>query len=116
MRVRIIGMGDLLESEVENAQGDILGEVVDFMLDIEKGCITYVILSFTDLIAGTDRLYPIPWEVFNVDLDRQALLLDKTQETLREAPSFEAEDWPNLACKRLAKELNAFYLRKGKRK
>ena len=114
MQSGIIGIADMLESEVENAQGDILGDVVDFMLDIEKGCIVYVILSFTDLIPGADRLYPVPWQVFQVDLDRQALIMDKTLETLTEAPSFEAEDWPNFACDRLAKEVKAFYLRHHK--
>lgn len=83
---RIPGMSGTLQSaeavvgsQVQNAQGEKLGDVEQLILDNNNQAVTYVV------IASGDRFYPVPWTAF--DRGTETYILDMTADKLRQAPN-----------------------------
>lgn len=85
----------LRDTKVRNAKGEDLGEVVDFMLDLESGRIRYAVLSFGGFLGMGDKLFAIPPQAFRVDVDNEDLILDVEKSVLESAPGFDKNDWPD---------------------
>jgi sporulation protein YlmC with PRC-barrel domain len=87
----------LIGDDVRNSQGEKLGTVQDFMIDLESGKIAYVVVSHGGVLGVGDKLFAIPWGVFLLDTGDHSLLLDVDQETLQNAEGFDKNNWPNTA-------------------
>jgi sporulation protein YlmC with PRC-barrel domain len=83
-------MGD----KVLNAAGEDLGEIEEFMIDLDDGRIAYAVLSFGGFLGLGDKLFAIPWDALMLDTDRKAFVLDVEKEELENAPGFDEDHWP----------------------
>ena len=93
--------------EVTNAKGEDLGAVQEIMIDLERGRVAYVVLSFDRVNwMPNDKLFAIPWNVLSISHHDKKFILNVSQETLKSAPGFDRYKWPEVAdFGWLAKEL-----------
>lgn len=94
MGVQVLSASSLMNEPVINPQGESLGKVEDYMLDLDKGCVSYAVLSFGGILGMGDKLFAIPWQAMTVDTDRKAFILDVPKERLENAPGFDKDNWP----------------------
>jgi sporulation protein YlmC with PRC-barrel domain len=85
----------LLNDRVRNSAGEDLGRIEDLAIDPETGSIQYAILSFGGLLGVGNKLFPIPWSSLRMSASRDHVLFDIDKETIRRAPSFERDAWPD---------------------
>jgi hypothetical protein len=67
------------------------------MIDLETGDVAYAVLSFGGILGMGDKLFAVPWGALALDADRHEFLLDVDKETLKNAPGFDPDDWPDFA-------------------
>lgn len=94
-RRRNLSTSTLLGDDVVNGQGEDLGEIEDFMIDLPDGRIDYAVLSFGGFMGMGDKLFAVPFELLNVDFENKRVVLDVPKERLENAPGFDEDDWPD---------------------
>lgn len=86
--------GGVIGKPVRNEKGVALGKIENIVLT-DNGCVRYVILS-GQFRNARGKLYPIPWDqIARVESD--TLFVDLDPAILVEAPSFQANRWPDFA-------------------
>lgn len=88
--------------KVVNRAGEDLGQVEDFMIDLENGRIAYAVLSFGGFLGMGNKLFAIPWQALKLELYEHAFILDVNKEILEKAEGFEKGKWP-LTCEELSR-------------
>ena len=92
---QVLSAGRILGEKVVSPAGEQLGNIKDFMIDLDDGHISYVVLSFGGFLGLGDKLFAIPWEALMLDTEAQAFILDVDKDTLKNAPGFDKDHWPN---------------------
>jgi sporulation protein YlmC with PRC-barrel domain len=108
-RHALMGADTLLGNDVYNPQGDDLGDIREFMIDMASGQVAYAVLSFGGLLGMGDKLFAVPWSALTLDRQNQRFTLDVAKERLRDAPGFDKKHWPAMADPAWARSLHAFY-------
>jgi len=105
----------LIGTDVENSQGETLGDIKDVVMDPQTGQIAYAVLSFGGFLGMGEKYFAIPWGALapktpttkGAQYDRFVLNVDK--ERLKNAPSFNKENWPDMADRRWAEQVYSYY-------
>ncbi len=99
----VIGM------DVENAQGEDLGDITDLVLDFDKGQIAYVVIGSGGVLGVGDTLHAVPWRSLDLSdkMDKFVLNVDKNQ--WKNAPGFPNNKWPEVADKTFRQRVDSYY-------
>jgi sporulation protein YlmC with PRC-barrel domain len=102
---RVIGM------EVENRQGEQLGEVIDLIVDSSDDEVEYAVLSFGGVGTLADKLFAYPLHRFDRTAARDAnkLVLNVTRESLEDAPGFDRSLWPDFDRSEYRDQIERYY-------
>jgi sporulation protein YlmC with PRC-barrel domain len=92
--VRVLSASSLMKDTVYNMQDETIGKIEDFMIDLERGCISYAVLSFGGVMGIGDKLFAVPWDALGVDTERRGFRMDVSKERLDNAPGFDKDNWP----------------------
>ena len=95
--IRVLSASTLMKDKVYNYQSENIGRIEDFMLDLERGCISYAVLSFGGVMGMGDKLFAVPWKALAVDTENKAFRMDVDRERLENAPGFDKDNWPESA-------------------
>lgn len=106
--VRVLSANSIIGDKVENFQGEHLGTIKDLMLDINRGCIDYVVLEFGGFIGIGTKLFAVPHRALALDPARKVFLINKTKEELKKAPGFDKDHWPETNSRHFD-EVNNFW-------
>lgn len=106
---RVLSASTLEGDHVFNLQGEKLGSIKEFMLDIENGKVRYVVMSFGGFLSVGEKLFAVPWDVLTVDVENKRFLMNVDKDRLKDAPGFDPEHWPNMADATFAERVNAYY-------
>jgi sporulation protein YlmC with PRC-barrel domain len=87
----------LIGDGVRNSQGENLGTVEDFMIDLEGGRIGYAVVSHGGVLGVGEKLFAVPWNAFRLDTKTHSFVLDVDKDVLKNAEGFDKEHWPNIA-------------------
>jgi sporulation protein YlmC with PRC-barrel domain len=84
----------LMDFEVQNANGDSLGDVNDMVVDLGAAQVTHIILGAGGFLGIGERAIPIPWNsahvsVVDTDTNQCAFVVDVSNETLQNVPDFD---------------------------
>jgi len=93
---------------VRNSAGDDLGKIEDVVVP-ETGNIQYAILSFGGVLGMGNKLFPIPWSLLTISPSRDYVLLDIDKESLKHAPAFEHDAWPNMTDPAWRRGIHDYY-------
>jgi sporulation protein YlmC with PRC-barrel domain len=100
----------LIGADVENAQGEDLGQIEDIVLDPKEGSVAYAVLSFGGFLGLGEKYFAIPWSALTAKAEEDdTLILNVDKEKLKNAPGFEKNSWPNMADRTWGKEIHSFY-------
>lgn len=105
----LMGAGTLMGNDVYNKDGESLGDIKEFMIDMASGRICYAVLSFGGLLGMGDKLFAVPWQALTLDTVHKRFTLDVTEDTLKDAPGFDKDHWPSMADKTWATGVHKFY-------
>jgi sporulation protein YlmC with PRC-barrel domain len=96
---------------VRNMEGEELGTVNDFMIDVQTGKVQYAAMSVGGLLGVGDKLFAVPFAQLKFDhgQDEMFFVLDMSKEKIAAAPGFNQNDWPDFADPRWAAKVEQHY-------
>ncbi len=94
---RVLSASTLTGDAVYDANGERLGKIEEFMIDLETGRIGYAVLSLGGFLGLGEKFFAIPWEALRLDIESHDFVLDVDKTLLKNAPGFDKDDWPDFA-------------------
>lgn len=105
----LMSSSSLSGNDVYNRDGEDLGDVKDFMIDMATGKIAYAVLSYGGLLGMGDKLFAVPWAALTLDTVNKRFTLNVNKEALAAAPGFDKDRWPSMSDKTWAGGVHEFY-------
>lgn len=99
----------LAGEKVVNPDGESLGKIEEFVVDIDSGRIAYAVLSFGGFLGIGEKLFAIPWAALNFDVENKRFVLPVPKERLKAAPGFDKGQWPQMADRAWAQSIYDYY-------
>ena len=72
--------------------GHKLGTVHSVMIGKRDGRVSYAVLSAGGVLGFRAHVHPLPWELLTYDVDREAYVVDVSQDQLAAAPAMTLDD------------------------
>jgi sporulation protein YlmC with PRC-barrel domain len=108
-RPQVLSADTLKNEKVVNAAGENLGNIQDYMLDLDSGRIAYCVLSFGGFLGLGDKLFAVPWQSMKLDTANHCFILDVSKERLKNAPGFDKDHWPGTADREFQTRVYSYY-------
>lgn len=105
----VMSTGTLTGDAVRNLEGEKLGKLEDFVVDLDSGRVRYAVLSFGGLAGIGDKLFAVPPETLSIDTDEKCLVFNVDKEQLKNAPGFDKDNWPDFADPALGSSVYGHY-------
>jgi len=97
-------------ADVQNPQGQNLGDIKDVVIDRASGRIAYAVVSFGGFLGMGEKLFAVPWGAFaQPKADKDTFVLDVDKERLKNAPGFDAHNWPQMGSREWVTSLYSYY-------
>lgn len=106
---RVMGATTLIGDDVVNLAGEDLGKIDEIMIDTPTGRIAYAVLSFGGFLGMGDKLFAIPWSRLSLDEQRKVFVLNVNRATLKKAPGFDKNDWPDMTDRNWGAQIYTYY-------
>ena len=104
-----MGANTLIGNDVYNHNDEDLGEIKEIMLGMRSGKVAYAVLSFGGILGMGEKLFAVPWAALILDTDNKRFVLKVDKDTLKNAPGFDKDNWPNMADASWTKEIHSYY-------
>jgi sporulation protein YlmC with PRC-barrel domain len=103
--------------EVRNDKNEHLGDIDDMVIDVAKGDVKYLALSYGSWFTGGNKLFAVPLSSFTLthDNNKTFFTVHVSQDSLKNAPGFDKNNWPDTANPNWAKEVDTYYERTAQR-
>jgi sporulation protein YlmC with PRC-barrel domain len=105
----LMGAHTLTGDDVYNKDGEDLGDVKEFMINMASGKVEYAVLSFGGLLGLGDKLFAVPWAALKLDTANKRFTLDVPKSALKDAPGFDQDRWPSMSDSTWASGVHKFY-------
>lgn len=93
----LMGADTVMGNDVHNKDGEQLGDVKEFMIDMASGKIAHAVLSFGGLLGVGDKLFPVPWSALVLGTIHKRFTLNVLKEALKDALGFDKDHWLSMA-------------------
>jgi sporulation protein YlmC with PRC-barrel domain len=103
-------ISDVIGDSVATSGGKNLGSIQELVINPAAARVAYALVSlggFWELIDK--KILVIPWEAIQVSADRRTLVLGVDEPTLRDAPSFPADRWPDMSNPQWAGHIDRYW-------
>jgi sporulation protein YlmC with PRC-barrel domain len=103
--------------EVRNAANEHLGSIDDMVVELTKGHVQYLALSFGSWFTGGNKLFAVPLTSCTLthDNNKTFFTVHVSPEALKNAPGFDKTNWPDTADPNWAKSIDSYYERSAQR-
>lgn len=106
---RVLSASTLQGDRVVNSAGEDIGKIDEIMIDTPTGRIAYAVLSFGGFLGMGDKLFAIPWSRLALDEDNKRFLLNIDKDTLKQAPGFDKDNWPDMTDRTWGTGIYSYY-------
>ena len=106
---QVMGADTLLGNDVYNSDGEDLGDIKEFMIEMSTGKVAYAVLSFGGMLGMGDKLFAVPWKALTLDTANKRFTLNVPKASLKDAPGFDKDHWPSMADDTWARGVHKFY-------
>jgi sporulation protein YlmC with PRC-barrel domain len=90
----LLRVSNLTDDQVVNANDDDLGQVEDWIVDLRQGMLQFGVVDFGGFLGIAENTVAVPWDQFTISASGDNnLMLDVTEDTLRNAPQLDMSDW-----------------------
>lgn len=103
----------LLDNRVRDYDGDSIGEVEDFVLDPQRGCVDYAIISFGGFMGLGREYHVIPYQMLQLHPDGRSFATNITRDQLERAPGFDRGNVPAMDEQYLTSVYSYWGLQRG---
>lgn len=100
---------EVIGMKVRNPQDENLGKIEDLVIDTNNQRVAYAVLSFGGIMGVGDKRFTYPVSVFTPTADRKELVLNLDKDRLKQAPSFEANKWPDWNNDNYRAQVDAYF-------
>ncbi|WP_397474535.1 PRC-barrel domain-containing protein [Pusillimonas sp.] len=104
-----MGAETLIGNNVYNKQAESLGDIKEIMLDMRHGHVSYAVLEFGGFLGMGTKLFAVPRSALTLDTAEKRFVLDVNKESLKNAPGFEKDHWPDMADDVWEKSIHDYY-------
>ncbi len=84
----------IIGDKVENLEGEDLGKIDNFMINIQSGQIEYVVLEFGSFLGVGGKLFAIPYKQLYLNAEKECFVLNREKESFKDMPGFDKTHWP----------------------
>jgi hypothetical protein len=105
----VVKTDEVIGVDVKNLQHENLGEIEEIVLDKTKGIVRYVVLSFGGFLGLGDKYFALPWNAIHYDENEECFILNIDKERLKNAPSFDKNNWPDMSDRQFAEKIYTYY-------
>jgi sporulation protein YlmC with PRC-barrel domain len=105
----LMGASTLLGEEVYGNEDEYLGEIKEFMMEMDTGRVAYAVLSFGGFLGLGEKLFAVPWNALKLDTVNKRFVLNVEKDRLKNAPGFDKDDWPDMTDQSWASGIQSFY-------
>ncbi len=105
----ILSSSTISGDKVVNRQGEDLGDIKDLMIDVDNGRVAYAVLEFGGFLGLGSKLFAVPLSAMEVDTENHRFIFDQSKETLKDAPGFDKDEWPNFSDREWGSDVHAHY-------
>lgn len=109
--VRDMRASKLIGKEVKNPQGEKLGKIEDFIIDVDNERARYAILSFGGMLGLGDKLFAYPVQTFRAAEKGDDLVLNVSKAQLKQAPGFDKNNRPNFSQDSYRSQVDRFFFK-----
>jgi len=95
--MELMSVETLVGNDVYDFQGGYMVDIGDMMLDMRRGRVDYVVVSFAAFLGMGEKLFAVPRAALTFDTENKRLTLSAEKDRLKEAPGFDKRHWPNMA-------------------
>ncbi len=107
----------LIGCELTNSKDEGVGQIHDIVLDSGNQRIAYAVVSFGGFLGMGEKYFAMPWRIIEVTqrsaADKPRITLDLDPATLKAAPGFDTDNWPDMANPTWAKQVDEYYRTRG---
>ena len=109
-RADIYRASKVIGADVENPQGEKVGDIRDIVLDPATGRIRYAVLGAGGFLSLGEKYFAIPWPALTSKAGEKGdFILNVDKEKFKNAPGFDKDNWPNMTDRSWAEQVYAYY-------
>jgi sporulation protein YlmC with PRC-barrel domain len=105
----LLAAGSLIGDKVVNQAYEHIGKIEELMISLHDGKVAYAVLSFGGFLNFGDKFFAIPWSTLRVDQENQRIILNVDKESLKNAPGFDKNHWPDMSDEKYTAEINEYF-------
>lgn len=106
---RDVRASKVIGTNVENAQGENLGEIKDLIVDLGSQRVHYAVLASGGALGLGEKLFAYPISAFKPQADGDKLVLNIDKDRLKDAPGFDDDKWPDWSDNRYRGEVDRYF-------
>ena len=109
-----VRVSQLMGMNIQNAQGESVGEISDVVMDANTGKICYAAVTYGGLMGIGNKMHAVPLKAFKMkkntdDKDDACLVLNVTQKQMEGETGFDESNWPSSADQTFTSNMNKRY-------
>ena len=83
----------LIEDDVYDADGTLLGEIEEILIDARTGCVRYAVLTLGGFLGIGRKRFAVPWSALTTDADYRRCIVDVALMRLMALPVPQDDSW-----------------------
>jgi sporulation protein YlmC with PRC-barrel domain len=106
---QVVRTADVINKTIIDNNKEKLGKVEELVLDKCSGEVRYAVLSFGGFMGMGSDFYALPWCELDYCKEEDAFKVSVPKDTLKTAPGFDKDNWPDFADPTWNKPIDEFY-------
>jgi uncharacterized protein YegP (UPF0339 family) len=83
----------LVQYDVINKNGEDMGQVQTFVIDMHAGLVAFVLIAFGGTLGFNDKWFALPWSALKWQPEKNKFLLNMSEQVLKNAPGMHKDKW-----------------------